>query len=141
HPAGHRWVGRVYVFGGALPTAVLALSIVPFSQGPAGNTVAALLWLTTTITGYRMARRDRETDHRRWMTYSFALTLQIVWGRVMFVVLPLIPGVNMADPHTLGLIFETASWIGILINLLAAQVWLEWTSRRTATRNVRMGPF
>ena len=133
HPAAHRRIGRVYVFGGALPTGILALSIMPFSQGPAGNAVAAILWLTTTVTGYRMARQGREAEHRRWMIYSFALTLQIVWGRVMFVVLPLIPGVSLAEPHTLGVIFETASWIGFLINLLAAQAWLEWTARKAAT--------
>jgi hypothetical protein len=134
HPAAHRRVGRVYVFGGVLPTALLALSIMPFSQAPAGHTVAATLWLTTTFIGWRMSRLDREAEHRRWMTYSFALTLQIVWGRVMFAVLPRIPAVNMADPHTLGLIFETASWIGIFINLLAAQIFLEVTARRSAAR-------
>jgi hypothetical protein len=134
HPAAHRRIGRLYVFGGVLPTAALALAIVPFSHGPAGNAAAAVLWVATTVVGYRMARQDREEDHRRWMVYSFAMTLQIVWGRVMFLVLPLVPGVTMTDPHTLGLIFETATWIGFVINLTAAQVYLELTARRAATR-------
>lgn len=129
-PAIHRWTGRVYVFAGVLPTGLLALAIMPFSQGPVGNATAALLWLATTVTGYRMIRRGRQADHRRWMTYSFALTMQIVWGRVMFKVLPHVPGVNLADPHTLTVVFETASWIGIVGNLLIAQWWLERTARR-----------
>jgi Predicted membrane protein (DUF2306) len=130
HRAIHRWTGRAYVFAGVLPTGLLALAIMPFSQGPVGNSVAAVLWLATTVAGYRMIRRGREADHRRWMTYSFALTMQIVWGRVMFKVLPHVPGVNLGDPHTLTIVFEAASWIGIVVNLLIAQWWLERTARR-----------
>jgi hypothetical protein len=134
HPAVHRWSGRVYVFAGVVPTALLALAITPFSSAPAGHTVASILWLTTTITGYRMARQRRYAEHRRWMIYSFALAMQITWGRVMLRVLPLVPGYDARDPHTLGLVLETASWIGFVINLLAAQWWLERTARRSAAR-------
>jgi hypothetical protein len=137
HLAVHRWNGRVFVFAGALPTGLLALAIVPFSQGPVGNATAAILWLATTVAGYRAARQHREAAHRRWMTYSFALTLQIVWGRVMFKVLVHVPGVNLADPHTLGILFETASWIGIVINLLVAQWWLERTPYRPTRQSSR----
>jgi len=130
HPAVHRWTGRVYVFAGVLPTGALALAITPFSHGPVGNAVAAVLWLTTTAVGFRMARQRRRAEHRRWMVYSFAMTMQIMWGRVMFIVLPLVPGFDITDPHTLGLTFEAATWIGFVINLVVAQCWLDWTARR-----------
>jgi uncharacterized membrane protein len=139
HPAVHRWSGRVYVFVGVLPTALLALVIMPFSDAPVGHVVSATLWLATTITGYRMARQGRLAEHRRWMTYSFALAIAIMWGRVMLQVLPHVPGVNLDDPRTLALVLEAASWIGVLINLLAAQWWLERTARSVTASPAPLG--
>ncbi|MFJ3338682.1 DUF2306 domain-containing protein [Streptomyces sp. NPDC086766] len=134
HPAVHRWSGRIYVFAGALPSGLLALAIMPFSAGPAGNTVAAVAWLATTVAGLRTARQRRYREHRRWMAYSFALTMQIIWGRVLLIyVLPLFE-YNFADPAKLNLALETATWIGFVINLLLAQWWLERTARDTTRR-------
>ncbi|HEU5475593.1 MAG TPA: DUF2306 domain-containing protein [Actinophytocola sp.] len=130
HPAVHRWSGRVYVFAGVIPTGLLALAIVPFAAGPPGNAIGGLLWLAATIAGFRAARQRRFAAHRRWMIYSFALTLQIVWGRVLLLVLPLVPGYDAADPHTQDIVVEAISWLGFVINLLAAQFWLEWTARK-----------
>jgi len=137
YPAIHRWIGRVYVFAGVLPTALLALAITPYSAGPPGNAAAALLWLFTTVMGYRMIRRRRVADHRRWMIYSFALSLQIVWGRVLLVlVLPRVPAFNFGNPNEVNLVLETVTWLGFVLNLLAAQIWLEWTARRARRATV-----
>jgi hypothetical protein len=131
HPAIHRVVGRIYVFGGMLPTALLALVIVPFSAGPPGNAIAAFLWITTTLVGFRMGRLHRWADHRRWMTYSFAMALQPLWGRILLVwILPLFPNWNFNNPNEFNITLESATWIGWVINLILAQVWLEWTARR-----------
>jgi hypothetical protein len=130
YPAVHRWVGRVHVWGGVLPTGLLALILAPFSHGPAGNFVAAVLWLLATGAGIRAARQRRYADHRTWMVYSFALTMSFLWGRVMFMALPMMPGFDPADPHTMTVTFDTASWIGVFINLIAAYGWLQWTQRR-----------
>jgi hypothetical protein len=126
-PAVHRFLGRTYIFAGVIPSGLMALAIVPFSAGPAGNTVGALLWLAATIAGYRMARQRRYAEHRRYMIYSFALCLQIIEGRIMVMTIPLLPGFT---PASFPLVLETASWIGIVLNLLAAQWWLERTARR-----------
>jgi predicted membrane protein DUF2306 len=131
HPAVHRWSGRLYVFAGMLPTALLALLITPYSAGPPGNATAAILWIVVTFVGYAMVRKRRYADHRRWMTYSFAMATQIFWGRVeLFLVLPLFPHFNPTDPNELNIALETATWIGFVINLLLAQIFLEWSSRR-----------
>jgi uncharacterized membrane protein YozB (DUF420 family) len=126
HPAVHRWSGRLFVFAGVLPSAACAIVIVPFSFAPPGNAANAILWLVTTIIGYRMIRQGRYAEHRRWMIYSFAVTMQIIWGRALFLTMPLFP----ADPHTQSLLIETASWIGFVVNLLIAQWWLERTANR-----------
>jgi Predicted membrane protein (DUF2306) len=78
HPAVHRTSGRLYVFAGVLPSAVLALAIVPFAAGSTGNAIDAILWLATTVAEFRMARRHRYAEHRRWMIFSVALCLRIM---------------------------------------------------------------
>jgi uncharacterized membrane protein len=130
HPSAHRVVGRVYVFAGAVPASIAALLIMPVSAGPPGNAVTGLLWLACTVTGYRMIRKHRYHEHRRWMIYSVALAFTIVWGRIMFNVLPLLPRFG---PQWIPLTAETATWIGLVINLGIAQWWLE----RTADRRIQ----
>ncbi|GLW12367.1 hypothetical protein Misp01_74950 [Microtetraspora sp. NBRC 13810] len=58
----------------------------------------ALLWLGSTAAGYRMARRRRFAEHRRWMLRSFALTFSIITNRIwgMIVVLTLGPSLEAA---------------------------------------------
>lgn len=131
YPAVHRWIGRVYAWCGVLPTGLLALVLAPFSHGPAGNLLAAVLWLLATGAGIHAARQRRYADHRKWMVYSFALTMSFLWGRVMFMTLPMMPGFDTSDPHTMTVTFETASWIGVFINLLLAHAFLRMTLRRS----------
>ena len=132
HPRFHRINGRVHVWAGVVPSGLLALAITPFAQGPAGNGIGAVLWLAATIAGFRAARQRRFADHRKWMIYSFALCMQIIEGRIMVLTIPLLPGY---DPASFTLVLETASWIGVLLNLIAAQWWLDRTSgRRRAPR-------
>jgi hypothetical protein len=120
-------MGRAYVFLGVIPSALLALAITPFAAGPVGNAIGGLLWLAASIYGWRMARLRRYQSHRRFMIYSFALCMQIIEGRVMVLTIPHLPGF---DQSSMPLLLETASWIGVLLNLLAAQWWLERTARR-----------
>ena len=134
-PASHRLFGRVYVFAGVLPAGILGLTIGALSPfGPVArvsNVLLASLWLFFTITGYRMARRHRQAEHRRWMIRSFALTASIItnrfWGVLAYVVL---------SPH-LDSLFEgsekmlswtvagLATWLGWVVTLLIAEWWLE----------------
>jgi uncharacterized membrane protein YozB (DUF420 family) len=129
HLAVHRNNGRVYVFAGVLPAGLTAVAITPFSFAPPGNAVAAVLWLAVTLVGYRMIRKRRYAEHRRWMTYSFALTFSILWGRLMFFVLPRLP---TWDEGHVPLVLETATWLGWVVNLLIAQWWLERTSGKVS---------
>ncbi|MGH3787269.1 MAG: DUF2306 domain-containing protein, partial [Pseudonocardiaceae bacterium] len=94
HPKVHRGSGRIYVFAGALPAGIVVLTITPFGVwGPnqqTANTMLGLLWLATTLAGYRAARQRRFADHREWMIRSFALAFSIVanrpWGIVCILV-------------------------------------------------------
>jgi hypothetical protein len=138
HPAVHRRIGRVYVFAGVLPAGTMALTIGAFSPfGPlvrVSNVLLASLWLTCTITGYRMVRRRRYVEHRRWMVRSFALTASIItnriWGVIAFLVLsPRLETTFQGNETMLAwTIAGIAAWLGWVVPLLMAEWWLE---RRT----------
>ncbi|GAA3582586.1 DUF2306 domain-containing protein [Amycolatopsis ultiminotia] len=134
-PVLHRWSGRAYVFGGVLPSAVLALTIGATSPfGPAtraSNVMLAVLWLGTTFAGYRAARERRFGDHRRWMIRSFALTFSIILNRVVTAgaVVFLEPqlattfgGSQIALSQSIAALSGWVSWTVVLIG---AQLWLD----------------
>lgn len=126
-PRAHRVIGRVTVYAGVVPAGLTALVIAPFSPGAPGDVVAALLWLTTTVHGVRMIRRRRFAEHRRFMVYCFALTLQIIWGRVWLLALPHLP---FWTPEVFRTTLETQAWLGFVINLVIAQLYLDRTASR-----------
>jgi len=135
YPVIHRTLGRIYVFGGVLPAGLLALPIGALGPfGPvarASNVVLASLWLTCTIAGYRMARRRRYAEHRRWMIRSFALTASIItnrlWGTAAYFALA--PQLAMTfhgdEAFFAATLAGLSTWLGWVIPLLIAQWWLE----------------
>jgi hypothetical protein len=134
HRAVHRWVGRVYVYGGALPCSLMALALMPLTHGWSGNigiTTQAVLWFGTTVAGYRMARQGRYADHRRWMIYSAALALGVLWGRATVDVYTITHAT-----FSVMFVFEIARWLGWMVNLAVAQWWIEHTAGRRLPETV-----
>jgi hypothetical protein len=128
----HRYVGRVYVFGGALPCSLMALALMPLTDGWSGNigiTMQALLWFGVTVGGYRMARQHRWQDHRRWMIYSGALALGVIWGRATVDLYTILP-----HKFNVLFVFEVARWAGWMLNLVIAQWWIEHTKPKPRIR-------
>ncbi|MET0693557.1 MAG: DUF2306 domain-containing protein [Propionibacteriaceae bacterium] len=139
HPRVHRWSGRTYVFA-CLPAALCVIAIAPLGRmGPnqqVANTALGVLWLITTVAGYRAARQRRFGAHREWMVRSFALSLSIVMNRFWSVVT-----IAVFSPEVLtgGPIDEVAfaqavgvgTWLSWVVNLLLAEWWLH---RRPARR-------
>lgn len=147
YPVAHRRIGRVYVFGGVLPSALLAIptSILGHTgvSGAAGNVLLSVLWLTTTFAGFRMARQRRYAEHRRWMIRSFALATSIVlnrlWGILAMIVVPMLPAADDAERALqLDQAFAATVWLSWVVNLLIAEWWLERT--RTPKRRARQAP-
>jgi uncharacterized membrane protein len=125
HPRIHRTVGRIYVFT-ALPAAIAALVIVRFAPpaGKVGVTMATLLWMGTTTTGFVMARRKRYVEHRRFMLYSFAIVVNNFWGVVIVQA-----GLHAPFHIDLTYLLESARWVGWTVNLMIVQWWLYRTAR------------
>ncbi|WP_412543659.1 DUF2306 domain-containing protein [Longispora sp. K20-0274] len=132
HPAVHRFIGRVYVFAGALPAALLGIfALVPLRSeqaGIPGLVAMGVLWTLTTLVAVRMARRRRYAEHRRWMVYSFALAMGTTWGRLLYLLIVGVPGFDM-DHVTIYLEVANLGWV---FNLLGAHAWMEWRAVRTS---------
>jgi uncharacterized membrane protein YozB (DUF420 family) len=130
HPVAHRRIGRVYVFAGALPSAVMAAvigSVSPF--GPvvgAIDVAAALLWLGFTVAGWRAIRQRRYADHRKWMIRSFAMTMNTLMSRALSPLGFLVVMPRVEDKTELILSAATVSGVlSVLALLLLSQWWLD----------------
>lgn len=143
HRALHRYTGRVYVFAGVLPAGLTGLVIgarTPFGPVLAvSDVMLALLWLTFTAVGYRMARQGRYAEHRRWMLRSFALTFSIitnrVWGVIIFLTLsPMAESTFQGNEAMLTwTISGLTGWLGWTVPLLV----VEWRLDRSHHRQLR----
>jgi hypothetical protein len=140
-PVVHRWVGRLYLFGGVFPAGVVVLGVAPLSStgfaSAVGNTLLAVLWLVTSVAGYRAARQRRYADHRVWMVRGLALTLSIVLNRVWLVALLLlgmgVRGMYGVDEAAMAASAATASvWLSWTANLLFVE-WFVLRPRRRPT--------
>lgn len=117
----HRWLGRSYVIAvaiGGVAGIALASSSSAGWVASAGFGSLGVLWLVTTLMGYRAIRQHDTSAHRRWMIRSYALTLAAVTLRV-YMPLSEMLGLSMA------VAYPVISWIAWVPNLLIA----EWVVR------------
>lgn len=129
----HRWVGRVYV-AGCLVGGMAGLILAPGSfAGPiasVGFASLAILWVATTLLGWRAATQGRFAEHRRWMIRSWAMTLAAVTLRlylptVMILDLPFLPW------------YRAISFLAWVPNLIAAELWLRHPTSQPLSPRLR----
>jgi uncharacterized membrane protein YozB (DUF420 family) len=139
HPVAHRRIGRVYVFAGALPSAVMAGTIGAVSPfGPvvaAIDVVAAVLWFGFTVAGWRAGRQGRYGDHRKWMVRSFAMTMNTLMTRALSPIGFLVVMPRVADKDSLILDAATVSGVLSVLSLLLLSQW--WLDRKPKPASVR----
>ena len=129
----HRITGRVYV-AGVLVLAPLGVYIQYLDESLAGLSRsltiaavvdAALLYVTTAI-AFMFALQRKITQHRQWMTRSYAVAL-------VFFEVRLILGVTGWE--TLGpAVIETTIWVCLAFSLLIADIANQWQDLRLAVR-------
>lgn len=126
HPKVHRVTGRIYVVS-ALLSGLLGLSIVRFAPpvGQIGVSLATIAWLVVVTMGFIRARQRRYAQHRRWMLYAFAITMNNVWSTLIVSVGFRLP--YAIDPNYL---LEAARWVGWVANLALVQAWLYHSDKR-----------
>ena len=135
YPVAHRRIGRIYVFGGAVPSALIAGTIgtvTPF--GPVTgmlDVVAALLWLGCTIAGWRAVRQRRFADHRKRMIRGFAMTMNTLVTRLYtpFLIIAFGPRLHTTFAGTEKWVSQTISamsaGLSLVTLLVLSQLWLD----------------
>jgi hypothetical protein len=133
HLQWHRWSGRVVLICGVVVgVSALVMSFAMPSIGgvnqAAATTLFALLFLFELGKGFWHILRGETTRHREWMIRAFSIGLAVATIR------PIV-GVFFAASRWSGLtsyeFFGTAFWIGFVLHLIAAEVWIHWTGRPT----------
>jgi hypothetical protein len=129
HPVIHRASGRIYVVA-ALVGGTCGLTILRFAPavGRIGIFLATIMWMSTAVIGFFLAWRGKYVLHRRFMLYSFATLMSIVWGTVIVKIGLKLP--ITVDPTYINYLIEAARWVGWVINLVVVQWWLLRTMRR-----------
>ena len=99
----------------------------------AASTLFALLFLFALSKAYWHVLRREIARHREWMIRAFAIGLAVATIR------PII-GLFFASSRFSGLtpdeFFGIAFWIGFVLHLRAAEVWIQWTRPQTVHKLV-----
>jgi len=130
----------VYFLAGVIPSGLLSLPVAALST--AGQSLRmslftlGILWLGTTILGFRAALQRKIADHQKWMLRNVALTTVIITARPIFFVNLygiswLLPDTYSVDSvQTFNEAFATGIWGAFVVHL----VFVEWFVLRSRPR-------
>jgi uncharacterized membrane protein len=124
----HRWFGRALVltaFAIGLTGLYFGL-VVPYAGRSEAISIAIFggLFLTAISRGFIAIRRGQVAQHREWMIRAFALALGIATVRIVGAIIDVtLTPAGIRPP----VIFVLSVWVGWLLTLLAAELWLRHT--------------
>lgn len=129
HLSWHRWSGRVYLICGlAVGISALVMSFAMPAIGginqAAATTLFAILFLFALGKAFWHVLRSEITLHREWMIRAFAIGLAVATIRPIIGFFFATSRFSGLTPHEF---FGTAFWIGFVLHLIAAEVWIQWT--------------
>ena len=124
----HRRLGRILLISGAI-SGVLSL-IVNFLFPAAGgvSTQAAtaffgVIFLFSLAKAFRHILKKEVPQHREWMIRAFSLAMAVATERVLLVLLIASTGLSLEE------VFGASFWLAFSLNLLVAEVWINYTRR------------
>ena len=124
----HRGMGRVLATCAAI-SGVLAL-VVNFLFPAFGgiSTQTAVVFLSVLFSfslsmAMRHILRKEVRQHREWMIRTFALAMSVATQRVLLILLRSLMGLSTEE------VFGASFWLGIGVNLVVAEVWINHTRR------------
>src|SRR6266478_10167976 len=140
HPRVHRWSGRIFLTA----SAVVGVTGLRLAYGKtiggvdekAAITLFGTFFLIALARGLWHAMRREFAQHREWMIRGYAIGLAVATIRPImgtFFAAAMICG-HRPDSHEF---FGTAFWIGFTLQMIAAEIWINYT-RRGATAQMAM---
>jgi uncharacterized membrane protein len=132
-PKLHRWMGRVVLICGIIiGSSALVMSPQMAIGGPnesAATMLFAIIFLVSLVKAFLHIRNGRVALHREWMIRAFAV------GFAVATVRPIV-GIFFATSRLTHLtprdFFGTAFWLGFTIQLMVAEIWINYTRPRVA---------
>ena len=137
YPQVHRWCGRIFLAASAV-VGVTGLTLAfGTTIGGVDEKAAIVLFGSFFLIALAMALRHvlrREfAQHREWMIRGYAIGLAVATIRPimgMFFAVAVLRG-HRPEPHEF---FGTAFWIGFTLQMIAAEIWINYTRARAATQ-------
>lgn len=131
NPKLHRWMGRVVLICGiVIGGSALVMSPQMAIGGPnetAATTLFAIVFLFSLIKGFLHIRGGRVALHREWMIRAFAVGFAVATIRPIVGVFFATSRLTHLTPHDF---FGTAFWLGFTIQLMVAEIWINYTRPR-----------
>jgi uncharacterized membrane protein len=121
----HRWLGRVFLLLTVLVAVGGAFMAVRFPYSGLQEAVPVVLFAAILLySGYRAYRHARLREiakHREWAMRAFSVGLGVATIRVFYVVMIYTTDLPARE------CFNTSIWLGFMLTLLAAEVWINLT--------------
>lgn len=130
-PKLHRWIGRVVlVCGVIIGGSALVMSPQMAIGGPnetAATMLFAIVFLFSLSKAFLHIRRGRVALHREWMIRAFAVGFAVASIRPIVGMFFATARLTHLTPHDF---FGTAFWLGFTIQLMVAEIWINYTRPR-----------
>ena len=137
YPQVHRWCGRIFLTA----SAVVGVSGLTLAYGKtiggvdekAAITLFGSFFLIALAKALWHALRREFAQHREWMIRGYAIGLAVATIRPImgtFFAVAVLRG-HRPDPHEF---FGTAFWIGFTAQMIAAEIWINYTKARASTQ-------
>jgi uncharacterized membrane protein len=140
HPQFHRWSGRIFLTAsGIVGVTGLTMAFGETIGGvdeQAAITLFGTFFLIALAKALRHALRREFVQHREWMIRGYAIGLAVATIRPImaaFFAAALLRG-HRPEPREF---FGTAFWIGFTLQMIAAEIWINYT-RPTAAAQAAM---
>ena len=127
-PTLHRWMGRVVIASGIIIGSTALVMSPQLAIGGANETAATMLFATiflfALIKAFLSIRRGKVALHREWMIRAFAVGLAVATIRPIVGAFFATRSLTHLTPHDF---FGIAFWLGFTIQLIAAEIWINYT--------------
>jgi uncharacterized membrane protein len=134
-PGLHRWMGRVVLASGIIIGGTALVMSPQMAIGGVNESAAtmlfAIVFLFALVKAFLSIRRRNIALHREWMIRAFAVGLAVATIRPIVGVFFATRSITHLTPHDF---FGTAFWLGFTVQLIAAEIWINYRRPRNSVQ-------